>query len=188
MGRALTELGYKVCGAVGLKANNMEERIREIAFSVVPEYDAFQDNPWPILFRELDQEWPGSRFILTLREENSWIRSVVRHFGSTPHQMQRWIYGVDFPAGNENIFLNRYRQHNDDVLEYFKDRQSDLLIVEIGAEDPWKDVCMFLSAEIPDCPFPHSNKGGSGWKSVRWLKNFKKRIARRGARFGRPSR
>ena len=184
MGRALAELGYKVCGAVGLKTENMEERIHDIAFSVVPEYDAFQDNPWPVLFRELDQRWPGSLFILTLREENSWIRSVLRHFGSTPHQMQRWVYGVDFPAGNEDVFLDRYRKHNEDVLEYFKDRQSDLLVVEVGAVDPWKAVCEFLSADIPDRPFPHSYKGGSGWKSVRWFTNFKKRVARRLAKPG----
>ena len=91
MGRALDHLGFKVCGAVGLKEPNIPENIQRIAFEQVHKYDAFQDNPWPILFRELDESFPGSKFIMTRRNSDSWIKSVVKHFGSTPHPMQQWI-------------------------------------------------------------------------------------------------
>ena len=145
IGRALDSLGYRVCGAVGLKEPRLENNIKKIAFAVVPDYDAFQDNPWPILFRELDSQWPNSRFILTLRDEDSWVRSVVRHFGSQPRPMQRWIYGVGCPKGNEQIFLERYRKHNADVMDYFRDRPNDLLILDIETEELWEPMCKFLS-------------------------------------------
>ena len=179
MGRALEALGYRVCGAVGLREPMFDDNIREIAFNVVPSYDAFQDNPWPILFRELDHKWPNSRFILTLRDESSWLRSVVRHFGSQPHPMQYWIYGVAYPKGNEQVFLERYRKHNSDVVDYFTDRPNDLLVLDIEKDDLWKPVCDFLSVDVPLTAFPHANKGGAGWKVIRWAQNRGKRVLRK---------
>ena len=43
--------------------------------------------------------------------------------------MRKWVYGVGFPQGNEDIYLERYKFHNEDVLNYFKDRPGDLLVV-----------------------------------------------------------
>ena len=179
MGSALETLGYRVCGAVGLKEPRLERNIRRIAFDLVPDYDAFQDNPWPILFRELDRQWPDSRFVLTLRDENSWLRSVVHHFGSQPRPMQRWIYGVGFPKGNEQKFLERYRKHNSDVLDYFRDRPNDLLVLDIETDELWKSICEFLSLEVPLAAFPHANKGGLGWKLFRWARNRGNRALRK---------
>ena len=179
MGRALEALGYRVCGAVGLKEPRLEDNIRRIAFDIVPSYDAFQDNPWPILFRELDRQWPNSRFILTTRDENNWIRSVVRHFDSQPHAMQQWIYGVGYPKGNEPIFIERYRKHNSDVADYFRDRPKDLLVLDIEENELWKPICDFLSLDVPRTEFPHANKGGTGWKFIRWTRNRGMRVLRR---------
>ncbi len=179
MGRALEALGYRVCGAVGLKEQHLEDNIQRIAFDVVANYDAFQDNPWPILFPDLDRQWPNSRFILTLRQEDSWLRSVVRHFGSEPRPMLRWIYGVGYPKGNEQIFLDRYRQHKADVLDYFKDRPNDLLVLNIESEDLWTPICDFLSIDLPHTAFPHANKGGTAWKLNRYVQNRSKRMIRK---------
>ncbi len=179
MGRALVQLGFSVCGAVGLKEPNIPANIKRIAFDQVAKYDAFQDNPWPILFRELDAEFPGSKFIMTRRNSDSWIRSVVRHFGTIPHQMQQWVYGVPYPVGNEQIFLDRYRQHDDEVIAYFANRPDDLLVVDIESDDLWASVANFLSLKAPAMPFPHANKGGIGWKAVRWGKRRMLRIKNR---------
>jgi hypothetical protein len=182
MGRALEHLGFNVCGAVGLKEPNIAENIKRIAFEQVPNYDAFQDNPWPILFRDLDAAFPGSKFIMTRRDSDSWIRSVLRHFGSTPHAMQEWIYGVPYPNGNEQIFLDRYHRHEEEVLAYFSRRPDDLLILDIESEDLWSPLAGFLSLPPPTIPFPHTNKGGSGWKAARWARRRMLRIKYRFAR------
>lgn len=179
MGRALEHLGFSVCGAVGLKEPNIPKNIREIALRHIPRFDAFQDNPWPLLYEDLDTKWPGSRFILTRRNTDSWITSIVRHFGATPHAMQDWIYGVPYPSGNEHIFVKRYHRHNEDVLAYFAHRPNDLLILDIESEKLWEPLATFLNKETPTIPFPHANKGGAGWKMARWLKRKVKRLKNR---------
>lgn len=179
LGRALEHMGYRVCGAVGLKEPDLPRTIREVAFAQIPKFDAFQDNPWPILFRELDQRCPGSKFILTRRDPDSWIASVIKHFASTHHPMQEWIYGVGYPLGNEQIFLDQYHEHNRAVLEYFVDRPSDLLVLDIESDLLWVDIAEFLQAKPPNVPFPHANKGGTIWKFARWLTRKIKRASKR---------
>ena len=73
MGLALIELGYKVVGArldtvEDLNAGRVDRIMR-----LAEQYDAFQDVPWAALYRELDKAFPGGRFILVERNENSWF-------------------------------------------------------------------------------------------------------------------
>ena len=48
-------------------------------------------------------------------------------------------------------------RHNAEVVEYFKDRPDDLLVMDITKEDPWPRLCAFLGEPVPSVPFPHSN-------------------------------
>jgi len=142
---ALTLLGYRVTGPNGTKDPNVEE------------YDAFQDNPWPIIYQELDQHYPNSKFILTIRPTDRWIDSVVRHFGANSTPMREWIYGVGSPLGNEDAYIRRYENHNQEVTEYFQGRD-DLLVLELTQGEGWEKLCPFLGKEIPMVEFPHKNK------------------------------
>lgn len=98
LGLALRELGYSVTGPNGIRDPNISQNVYDMAFRIVEQYDAFQDNPWPILYRELDDRYPKSKFILTLRSSESWIRSQVRHFGTQRTPMRAWIWSR-LPAG-----------------------------------------------------------------------------------------
>ena len=155
---ALTHLGYRVAGNQGVDDPDIANKVQAIADALVGEYDAFEDNPWPILFKELDRKYPGNRFILTLRSPESWIQSQLKHFGSTETPMRQWIYGVGCPQGNEEIYLKRFEAHNREVLEYFQDRPNDLLVMDFTKGDGWEKLCDFLDVEVPDIPFPHFNK------------------------------
>ena len=155
---ALKKLGYSVMpGMIGVYDPNISENVYDLAFGVVPKYDAFQDNPWPIIFRELDEKYPGSKFILTIRPRQQWIKSQVKHFGKQNTPMREWIYGVGCPEGNEEIYIARYEQHNKEVLEYFKDRPKDLLVLNITEGEGWEKLCPFLGKDIPDVDFPKAN-------------------------------
>ena len=67
---ALKKLGYRVTGSFGTKDPDIAGKVHDMAYAMVPEYDAFEDNPWPILYRELDERC-GSRWIdLRLRERS----------------------------------------------------------------------------------------------------------------------
>lgn len=161
MRSALLQLGYSVTGPNGKDLPDIGERTDEVIERLVPQYDAFQDNPWPLLYRTLDERFPGSKFILTLRDREKWLRSLVDHFGTRDTPMREWIYGVGHPVGNEDIYRERYDRHNREVQEFFADRPDDLLVMELAAGHGWERLCPFLGCEQPDTPFPHANAKGN---------------------------
>ena len=157
LGAALATLGYRVCVGVGIRDPNIANNAIKLVDSLTDRYDAFEDNPWPILYQHLDERNPGSRFILTLRSPEAWLDSVVAHFGREDTPMRTWIYGVGHPQGNEQVYLDRYQRHLDEVREYFQDRLGDLLVMDITQGDGWSKLCAFLEREPPAVPFPHLN-------------------------------
>jgi hypothetical protein len=157
LANALSYLGYRVTGPDGVDNPNIAQDVYEMAFDLVNKFDAFQDNPWPILYKELDQKFPDSKFILTLRPSEDWFRSVVNHFIEKETPMREWIYGVGYPKGNENVYVARYERHNREVIEYFKDRRKQLLVLNITAGEGWTKLCPFLGERIPAIAFPCAN-------------------------------
>ena len=100
------------------------------------------DLPIPIMFRELDSAYPNSKFILTLLDEERWVKAAEIHWlysnpfrsawDSDPfsHKIHQIIYGQRH--FDREVFLARYRRHNAEVLEYFKDRPQDLLVMKMN--------------------------------------------------------
>ncbi|HET7717366.1 MAG TPA: sulfotransferase [Bauldia sp.] len=156
---ALKILNYRVTGPFGLTDRNIAANVEAKARELVPQFDAFQDNPWPLLYEFLDKEYPGSKFILTVRPTDKWIASVTDHFGTGQPPMREWIYGPGRgnPVGNEAVYVARYERHNREVLEYFKGRERDFLVFDLFAGDGWQKLCAFLDHPIPRDPFPWQN-------------------------------
>ena len=169
---ALRKLGYRVTGSFGTKDPNIAQKVREMARQIAERYDAFEDNPWPILYRELDEWFPGSKFILTRRPADAWIRSQLKDFATTETPMRRWIYGEEAgcPEGNEDVYVARYERHNREVVDYFRDRPDDLLVMDIPRDARWEALCDFLGHPIPAEPFPHANKASLSRRLKNWLK------------------
>lgn len=162
LGRALEVLGYRVCGPIGVTDPRIGRKALSWAVDKVPDYDAFQDNPWPLLYQEMDRLYPGSKFILTTRKPRSWIKSMRKYFGDYEAPAEMWIYGDGItPIKNPRKCLKRYKGHNKEVREYFKDRAGDFLEVDLGQGDAWETLCGFLGRPIPNVPFPFSNASGS---------------------------
>lgn len=155
---ALRRLGYSVTGPNGINDPEIEKNVYSMAYALVEEFDAFQDNPWPVLYRELDLRFPGSKFILTTRSSDTWIRSQVAHFGTKETPMRRWIYGKGCPEGNEDLYLRRFERHNGEVAEYFRGREKQFLRLDFTAGDGWEKLCAFLGVDRPAGPFPHANR------------------------------
>lgn len=158
MGEALIRLGYSVLGCRLDMVHLLRKSEVGAVLAVAEHYDALQDVPWAALFRELDEKFPGSRFILTERNENRWLASARRHFGEKRIPLHHWLYGESVMLGNEEVYLHRYRRHYTDVKQYFSRRSSDLLILDLEADAGWSDICRFLGHDVPDNPFPHVNK------------------------------
>ena len=172
LGAALLRLGYSVLGCRLDAYYPLSAGDREAALRIADPFDALQDVPWAALYEHLDARFPGSRFILTVRDDDSWLRSAVRHFGDTPIPLHGWLYGDPSLEGNEDLYLARYRRHNDDVRRYFADRCDDLLIMDLAAGNGWQELCAFLDEPVPYAPFPRENAGPAsltGQRRLRYL-------------------
>lgn len=172
---ALKILGYRVTGPNGQRDKNIGRHVEALARRIVPKFDAFQDNPWPIIYRFLDKEYPGSKFILTFRPSDKWIGSVTDHFTKGTPPMREWIYGpgMGSPIGNETIYVERYERHNREVQEYFTGRSRDFIVFDLAAGDGWLKLCAFLGHPVPEnMPFP--------WRNSK--EKREKRVAKRGPR------
>ncbi|MEL7208027.1 MAG: sulfotransferase family protein [Actinomycetota bacterium] len=162
LGAALGRLGHRVAGPFGVRDPDIATHAWPEARRRLERVDAVQDNPWPLLFRELDEYVPDARFVLTLRDEDAWWASVLAHFGGVSTPMREWIYGEGNgdPVGNEAVYRERYRAHEEQVRAHFADRPGDLLVLSLDAGDGWPELCRFLDEPIPSGEFPHANRGG----------------------------
>lgn len=159
MGEALLLLGYKVVGARLDLAEPLLRGDIDFVLQEAQQYDAFQDMPWAVIYKELDEAFPNSKFILTQRDEQKWLNSAIKHFGENTTLMREWVYGAGKPVGNEAVYIERYQRHNREVQQYFHDRPDDLLIMSWAEGDGWAELCSFLGVPIPKVKFPHANKG-----------------------------
>lgn len=158
---ALQGFGYRVTGPNGFRVHDIARRYQTICRRYSRNYDAFQDNPWPLTFREMSQMWPDAKFILTVRDPNSWIASVKSHFGTQSTPMRELIYGVGSPVGNESIYLARLQQHESEVRNFFTSQPERLLIMRITEGEGYEKLCPFLGQETPSEPFPWQNRKSS---------------------------
>ena len=126
---------------------------------LVQEFDFFSDNPWPLLYRLLDQSFPNSKFILTRRNTDSWINSLVKYSDSQHTRMRQLIYGYGNPENHVTRYRKVYIRHNKDVVGYFGNRK-DLLVIDIEDDDSAiaESLAEFLGLGDSLIPFPTSNK------------------------------
>jgi len=120
-------------------------------------YDAFSDTPIARIYQDLDRYYPGSKFILTIRDTEKWAESfrsqfekgVVDAFEARLHQD---LYGTD--TYDYDLCVSSFERHTESVKRYFADRKDSLLIINLTEDDGWDKLCRFLGKPIPDVVFP----------------------------------
>lgn len=147
-----------------------KEEYQEI-FKILPKYDAFVDNPWHLLYKAIAERYPNARFILTTRSEGEWLKSAKRYFGHKNNVFRELTYGHPCPIGNEEMYLNSFRKHNQEVQDFFKNESSRLLILPLESENKWELLAGFLVKEAPAIDYPEVNKSISN--SARYYKLLK---------------
>ena len=146
--------------ALKVTRNQVNEALRE-----AERFEAFEDWPWFAIYRELDQRFPNSKFILTLRKDTAtYVASLKGHHDREgirnedfvkPHWWDG-VFGVEPANWDYEKSALRYERHNREVLEYFGDRVGkDLLVVSWEKGDGWAELSRFLNKRAPDEPFPH---------------------------------
>lgn len=163
---AMRRLGY-LCWHSSPWMIGIPHKASEIPETLTPDlaraedYDFLSDLPIPALYRELDQAYPGSRFILTTRPVDDWLPSALAEIekgldasGELP-SMVRWAYATKTLM--PEVLRQRYSRHYADVVEYFAGRD-DLLVINLAEADPWPRLCGFLGLPVPEVDFPWLNK------------------------------
>lgn len=158
---ALAQLGYRVHGPQWVQDPHhcaSIDHLISIASTVIDEYDAFQDNPWPVIWQYLVKQYPRARYILTVRDSDAWVDSACRYFGTQKTPMRALIYGADAasPLGFEERYKERYNAHNKAVREYFSGKDN-FLEMNVAHDNAWANLCTFLNKPIIESPFPHAN-------------------------------
>ncbi len=174
----LRAFGYRVTGPNWTTEEDIADTYLERCRALSRTYDGFQDNPWPLVYREMDRMWPGSKFILTTRDEDKWIQSQIKHFGRRETPMRRLIYGEKYgrPAGNADHYVSVFRAHNAAVRDYFRGRENDLLEIDLTKTPQWQPICDFLGVDVPDLPFPHANSRESRMRNDPLWKRMVKKV------------
>ena len=177
MGEALLILGYSV-----LATPNQKNAIKIVEFGAsealkqLSPFDACQDLPWLKLYKEIDQEFPNSKFIATMRDETSWMSSMLTHFGKNATPLRKWAYGEGCPTNNESLYIENFKNHYVEVFDYFKNREDDFLVMDFKKGDGWEKLCNFLNKPVPKVAFPHTNKAAHNYtfkeKTISLLKKI----------------
>jgi Sulfotransferase domain len=156
---ALRFLGFRHKGWDRDLWDEFERGDHAAVYEAADRFESFDSGPWGALYKELDRRYPGSKFVLSIRDRESWSRSHERHFaadGEGQRQIRPNFWIADYAAKRDEI-VRRYEEKNADVIAHFADRPASLLVMDVCGGDGWERLCPFLGLRVPSRPFPHAN-------------------------------
>lgn len=167
--QAILDLGYELRGEFIKQVDELTD------VSTAPEDKHFYRISRCIHdYAEIDRRFPGSKFILTTRENGPWLKSCKHQFrhacepGSKVWESRMQLFGTpDFDAER---FSYVYYRHLIEVREYFAGRDDDLLVIDIAGGEGYDRLCPFLGEPMRKDLFPKENVSRSWSKLVRRFK------------------
>ncbi|MEZ6067178.1 MAG: sulfotransferase [Planctomycetaceae bacterium] len=136
------------------------------ALDLLETADALTDIQATAYFKELDTAYPNARFVMTVRDETSWLQSMSRHMNECErrrdpyiNKMHQRVYRTE--RFDEAKLKEARAAHEAEVAEHFADRPGKLLVLPIlsqAGDESWRQLCEFLGTARPDVPFPHLNQ------------------------------
>ena len=143
-----------------ISAQNAVQLLKKVSHR----YEAFSDNPFPVMYEYFDQTYPGSKFILIKRTAESWYNSVLRvteHLGLTEKVIDPFVraffeqYLDNVPQVYKDIpyedYILCYNRHIEAVEKYFKDKDN-LLVLDINDSEKGLKISNFLNKNPIDFP------------------------------------
>ena len=126
--------------------------------SSISDYDAYTHTPLVPVWRELDQRFPGSKFILTVRDRESWVRSCAALYDAQagvtePDHMlanRRRVYGTE--NFDPEYFSRFYERHLSEVTQHFNDREGSLLLLDVSGARDGRSSARFSDGRNPQSP------------------------------------
>lgn len=167
-------MGSQAVGAMLFSDWQAQRWERLIRF--VQSAEAFQDIPFslPSTYRCLDEAFPESKFILTMRDsKDQWFESMVKFhkkkFASekdrNPDQKDledvrypymgyqldiiRAVYAYpSVPLYDRRHYTTVYERHKKDVIEFFRGRPGKLLVLKVSEANAYQRLGAFLNVKV----------------------------------------
>jgi hypothetical protein len=199
LAKAMKDLGFKVGKQREAEAllDDWVKRDFSSIISYCMRSEFFQDVPFslPYTYIALDQAFPGSKFILTIRDNpDQWYSSLINFHGklwgngNIPPKVEDLKKAIDPVTGtvynkfkkimnipdeilyNKKIYIEHYMWHNKMVIDYFWHRKNDLLVLNVSENCAYQKLCAFLNVKSDKVDFPWENKTGD----TKNIENIKK--------------
>jgi glycosyltransferase involved in cell wall biosynthesis len=131
---------------------------RPLLSGIDPTFDAFSDvGLLSTHFDLLDEQYPGSRFVLTVRPIDEWIDSRRRHVERNIARRGAGDYDGTFLEVDEDLWREQWQRQVDGAHRYFEGR-AEFLEVDITGGVGWMPLCELLDVPQPAEPFPWANR------------------------------
>ncbi len=164
---ALNELGLTSVHFPNDDATFRQLRSGDFDLEVLERATALCDTPVVPYYPQLDEAFPGSKFILTLRDDReAWLASVERLWRCRPHipthPYHKFITAAVYGTWHfsRSRFAYVYDLHVRNVRSYFQGRTQDLLELRICDGEGWAQLAPFLGMDVPSSTFPHADSLG----------------------------
>lgn len=180
VGKALNMLGWKLLNwddwffeNGSLTDELLDDLLHLRSYRCLDRYDGSDQCVIPV-YRRVAEKYPDSKFILTIRDSESWSKSIISH--------QKWLHGMWKPdlhfrtfhkvitlgcyqvtEENKEACVAAYEEHNRSVIDFFENRER-LLVMRPCEGDDWGKLCRFLGLPGRKEKFPWENSRESARK------------------------
>jgi hypothetical protein len=162
----------KSCGLEGIHHINSRKqsycfegyslkKIQEEIQQYEPEFKHFSDAPYFLMYEYFDKKYPNSKFILVTRDKYDWLKSfkelLLKEIVADPvsfacyQEYMENITPYNIVNSTDDELLKMYEKHNNDVVEYFKDK-NNLFIIDINDLQKKEKISNFLNI-LPNTNF-----------------------------------
>ena len=118
-------------------------------------FNTFSDEPIPSIFGQLNVCYPNAKFVITVRDYESRLHSIVKHV----RQVQEGKRKGNWTKVSHSYLWEHHLRHHRKVHQLFEDGiGTRLLVLNICKGEGWEKLCPFLGVDIPDKPFPCRNR------------------------------
>ena len=146
------------------------------------DFNSAVDFPVCLFYKQLINKFPEAKFILTLRDFDTWYISTANTIYKVPSILPDWFEKVVYPIRMfivmqvnliwVGLFKNNFSDRDSTKLVYYEHIESvkkiipaDKLLI-YNVKEGWEPLCEFLDVDVPDIPFPKVND------TAEMLRNF----------------
>ena len=162
--------GRKVYTTLHETIEKNKQNNRKLFYGLDNTYQGFSDFKGERYFRELYAQYPNSKFILTIRPLEDWLRSVERWESKRllHKKLATAIKRNDVKKAkhyrnqlktsfNKKVKIRHYRRYKKEIRKFFKDKPDQFLELRICEGEGWPELCSFLNLDQPNVDFPRKN-------------------------------